>query len=178
MNGDDPTPDVPAKSPSSGAGSDQWAPLSRLRAVMMCALITRIAGIALDSHTATQCPSSSSASRGDPSDAESLPAFALSGMGFDQFAPPSRLRATRMSESVPIVFPRLSVDDHAATQMPCVLIAINGWPSVPASVPAFVLSGFASDQLTPLSIDRENRMSPSPPMVLPSELFDCQTVTQ
>src|SRR5690349_24044071 len=91
-----------------------------------------------------------------------------SGAGADQVAPPFEERATTMSLSAPLVPPSVSVECHAATQAEP-SETTSGSQSAPLSVAALALSAAAADQVWPLSVEREKRMSVSAPIVPPSE---------
>src|SRR5262245_63176071 len=81
------------------------------------------------------------ANEGSVSLPESVAALEFSGAGDDQLAPPSMLRATKTSMSVPKGPPCSLTERQAATQWPWPSVTIRGEFSYPLSPAALALSG-------------------------------------
>lgn len=109
--------------------------------------------------TATQLPALSVVIEQPESAPESDAALLFSGAAAVQVAPASVERAVRMSDSSPIVPPRVSVVLHTATQLPARSVSTCGELSKPKSEPALLFRGVGADQLVAASTEREMKMS-------------------
>ena len=154
----------------SAAGAAHVAPASVECATRMSPSVSIVSSSeSNECHTATQFPSPSVVSCGNRSSPASLPAFVLSATGAVHVAPPCVERTTRMSLSVSIVPSSESLESHTATQLPCPSVVTCAAKSSPAPASAFPLSAAGAVQVTPASVERATKMSPSAPTVPSSE---------
>ncbi len=98
----------------------------------------------------------------------------VSEIGVVHVAPLFVERETRVSISVWLE----TTFCHITTQLPVASVVISGDESDLESALALVLSAIGEDHVIPLFVERETRISNSPPIVPPSESPESHTVTQ
>src|SRR3990170_2651722 len=112
------------------AGAVHEAPLSVERETRMSRSVPIVPPtFSLEPQTTTQLPAPSVVTCGLKSPPESVAALVLRAAGAVQVAPLLVERETRISRSVPIVPPRLSLESHTAIQLPAPSLVTCGYSS-------------------------------------------------